>query len=139
MEDSPESVVRRFYAAWAAPDAGELGGFFHDDAIWVDGPQGVRRGAQAVTDELVNQLSLLGGVDVEVTTLVTSGQIVMTEHVSHSVVNDTAIASVVMAVFEFDADGRIVQWREAYDLTSVADQVKTAFETESPPSRSERH
>jgi hypothetical protein len=29
-------------------------------------------------------------------------------------------------VLELDADGRIKQWREAYDLTSVTDQIEAA-------------
>ncbi len=31
-----------------------------------------------------------------------------------------------MAVFEIDAEGRITQWREAYDLTPVSDQISAA-------------
>jgi limonene-1,2-epoxide hydrolase len=31
-----------------------------------------------------------------------------------------------MAVFEFDGDGRIMQWREAYDLKSALDQLTAA-------------
>jgi len=31
-----------------------------------------------------------------------------------------------MAVFEFGADGRIVQWREAYDLESALGQINAA-------------
>jgi limonene-1,2-epoxide hydrolase len=34
-----------------------------------------------------------------------------------------------MAVFEFDADGRITQWREAYDLKSMTDQIEAAIKT----------
>jgi limonene-1,2-epoxide hydrolase len=50
----------------------------------------------------------------------------MVEQVSNSIVNGKAVASVVMAVFEFNADGRIMQWREAYDLTSALDQIAAA-------------
>jgi hypothetical protein len=31
-----------------------------------------------------------------------------------------------MAVFELDATGRIKQWREAYDLKSITDQIEAA-------------
>jgi len=33
MSDSPESVVRKFLAAWADPKADELANFFADDAV----------------------------------------------------------------------------------------------------------
>ncbi|MGB9223314.1 hypothetical protein [Mycobacterium sp.] len=36
------------------------------------------------------------------------------------------MGTVVMAVFELDAEGRITQWREAYDLKSALDQIEAA-------------
>lgn len=95
-------------------------------AEWVDGPQGVRKGADAIKTELAAQLTAVGGVRVEVQTLVADGPIVMVEQISHSTIRGNPIASVVMAVFEFEADGRIWQWREAYDLKSAMDQIKAA-------------
>jgi len=77
MSDSPESVVRKFYSAWSDPKADELGSFFHDTAIWVDDPQGVRDGAEAIKSELTTQLTAVGGVRVDVTTLLSSGTTVM--------------------------------------------------------------
>ena len=127
MSDSPESVVRKFFAAWAQPNADELGGFFSDDAVWVDGPQGVREGAEAIKTEIASQLQAVGGVRVDVRTLLNEGRTVMVEQVSNSTVKGRPIASPVMAVFEFDADGRIVQWREAYDLKATMDQIRAAL------------
>jgi limonene-1,2-epoxide hydrolase len=126
MSGSPESVVREFFAAWADPKPDELGSFFDDAAEWVDGPQGVRRGADAIKAELTAQLTAVGGVRVEVKTLIRDGATVMVEQVSNASIWGNPIASVVMAVFEFDPDGRIRQWREAYDLKSVMDQIRAA-------------
>lgn len=126
MSDSPEPLVRTFFAAWADPKPDEPGGFFHDDAVWVDGPQGVRHGADAIKSELATQLKVVGGVIVEVKSLVGEGATVMVEQVSNASVRGHPISAVVMAVFEFDAEGRIKQWREAYDLNSMMDQIKAA-------------
>jgi uncharacterized protein (TIGR02246 family) len=126
MSDSPERLVRRFFAAWAEPNADELGGFFHDDTVWMDGPQGERRGADAIKSELAAQLMAVGGVMVEVKTLLSEGATVMVEQVSHSSIHGTPVSAVVMAVFELDLEGRIKQWREAYDLKSMLDQIKAA-------------
>jgi limonene-1,2-epoxide hydrolase len=131
MTKSPESVVRNFFAAWADPKADELGGFFTDTAEWVDGPQGVRRGAEAIKAELTAQLTAVGGVTVEVKTLLSAGSTVMVEQVSRSTVGGTEITAVVMAVFEFDAHERIQQWREAYDLKSTMDQLQAAWRSKS--------
>jgi uncharacterized protein (TIGR02246 family) len=126
MSDSPESVVRKFFAAWADPNPDELGGFFADGAVWVDGPQGVRRGVDAIKSELAAQLTVFGGVTVDVKSLLTDGETVMVEEVSSFSIGGNPVSAVVMAVFELDTDGRITQWREAYDLKSVMDQIEAA-------------
>ena len=100
-------MVRNFFAAWADPRADELGSFFHDAAVWVDGPQGARRGAAEIKAELATQLQAVGGVHVEVRSPRSDGTTVMVEQVSNSGVRGRAISSVGMAVFEFDAGGRI--------------------------------
>jgi limonene-1,2-epoxide hydrolase len=122
----PESVVRGFYAAWASPNRETLASFFADDAVWVDGPQGVHHGVDEVVGELASQLKAVGGVTVDVKTLVRDGQIVMVEEVSTSQINGTEASTVVMAVFEFYGAGKITQFREAYDLKSMLDQMKAA-------------
>jgi limonene-1,2-epoxide hydrolase len=129
MSDSPEVVIRRYFDAWVNPKVEELRGFFAHDAVWVDGPQGVRRGAESIAAVITAQLTAVGGVTVDVVSLLSHGRTAMVEQVSRSKVGDTPISTVVMAVFEFDADGRITQWREAYDLKSILDQVEAAVKT----------
>ncbi|MBV9950936.1 MAG: nuclear transport factor 2 family protein [Acidimicrobiia bacterium] len=126
MSDSPEAVVRRFLAAWAHPDASELGGFFDDDAVWVDGPQGVRHGAAAIVTELTSQLTIGGGGSPEIDTLLADDGIVMVEWRGELRVNGQIIPTRVMAVFELDAAGRITQMRECYDLQSLLNQIAAA-------------
>ena len=124
MSDSPESVVRRFFAAWADPKPEELGSFFGADAVWVDGPQGVRRGLDAIKSELASQLNVVGGAKVDVRLLLSKGSTVMVEQVSKSVISGNPVSAVVMAVFELDTQGRIKEWREVYDLKSMLDQIE---------------
>jgi uncharacterized protein (TIGR02246 family) len=126
MSDSPESVVRKFLAAWTDPKADELANFFDDDAVWVDGPQGVRRGANAIADELAKQLAISDHMTMEVITLVANGGTVMVECRSGWTMGGKPISTTVMAAFEIDANGRISQWRESYDLKSVTDQIEAA-------------
>lgn len=118
--------MRKFFAAWANPKRDELASFFADDAVWVDGPQGVREGVEAITDELAAQLAATGGTTVDVKSLVADDGTVMAEEVSHFSIAGQPISAVVMAVFELDTDGRIKQWREAYDLKSLTDQIEAA-------------
>jgi uncharacterized protein (TIGR02246 family) len=126
MSGSPESVVRTFLAAWTDPKADELATFFDEDAVWVDGPQGVRRGASAIVDELAKQLAISRGMTIEVMTLVANGGTVMVEWRGSWTMGGKPISATVMAAFEIDANGRINQWRESYDLKSVTDQIEAA-------------
>ena len=127
MDSSPEALVRKFFATWANPSTEELAAFFADDAVWVDGPQGVRHGAHAISSELASQLAVGGSTEVEIKTLLSEAATVMVEEVSTFTIAEASISAVVMAVFEFDQHGRITQWREAYDLRSVTDQIAAAM------------
>jgi len=126
MSDSPEAVVRRFLAAWAHADATELAGFLDDDAIWVDGPQGVRRGARAIVAELTNQLAFGGGGTPQIDKLLADDDTVMVEWHGELLINGHTIPTRVMAVFELDTAGQITQMRECYDLQSLLDQIAAA-------------
>jgi limonene-1,2-epoxide hydrolase len=126
MNDSPESVVRKFLAAWADPKADELANFLADDAVWVDGPQGVRRGANAIVDELTKQLATSHPMTIEMITLVADGGTVMVEWRGGWTMGGKPVSCTVMAAFEIDGNGRINQMRESYDLKSVTDQIEAA-------------
>jgi limonene-1,2-epoxide hydrolase len=126
VSDSPGSVVRNFLAAWSDPKGDELANFFDDDAVWVDGPQGVRRGADAIVDELTKQLAIARDHTIEVITLVANGGTVMAEWRGGWTMRGKPISSTVTAVFEIDGNGRINQWRESYDLKSVTDQIEAS-------------
>jgi limonene-1,2-epoxide hydrolase len=95
MSDSPESVVWKFFAAWADPQAGRTGQFFDDGAVWVDGPQGVRRGVDAIKSELAAQLAVSGSVIVDVKSLVTDGETVLMEQVHSFSIGGNPMSAVV--------------------------------------------
>jgi limonene-1,2-epoxide hydrolase len=126
MGDSPESVVRRLLALWRDPQAEKLAKLFAEDAVWVDGPNGVHHGAKAIVDELARQLSIFRGQWAEVDTLISDGGTVMVEWHGGFTARGTAIHTKVMAAFEVDADGRIRQMRESFDMKSLVDQLEAA-------------
>jgi limonene-1,2-epoxide hydrolase len=126
MSDTPESVVRGFLAAWADPKADELTEFFDDEAVWVDGAQGVHRGANAIASELARQLAISHPIAIDVITLVGNGSTVMVEWRGGWTMGGKPISTTVMAAFEIDAKGRIKQWRESYDMKSITDQIEAA-------------
>jgi limonene-1,2-epoxide hydrolase len=98
MSDSPESVLREFLAAWSSPSAENLSRFFNDNAIWVDGPQGIRHGAAEIADVLSGQLGTASDQSVEIDALVANGGLVMLEWHGGFTFNGKSITTAVMAV-----------------------------------------
>jgi limonene-1,2-epoxide hydrolase len=127
MSHSPESVVRKFLAAWADPKLDELVGFFSDDAVFSDGPRGVHRGVDAIRSELDAEISTgFGGAKIDVNSLVAEGGTVMMEGVENYRIGGKHFSLDVMGAFEIGADGRITRWRYSYDLKSITDQIEAA-------------
>jgi limonene-1,2-epoxide hydrolase len=127
MSDSPESVVRKFLAAFADPKLNELVGFFSDGAVFIDGPRGVHRGVDAIRSELEAELAMgFGSVIIDVKSLVANGGTVMMEGVENYRIGGKPFSLEVMGAFEFDVEGRITRWRYSYDLKSITDQIEAA-------------
>jgi limonene-1,2-epoxide hydrolase len=105
MTDSPESVVRKFFATWADPKPDQLISFFNDDAVFIDGPRGVHRGVDAIKSEFEAMQAMgLGSVMIDVKSLVTDGRTVMMERVDNFHFDGKPISLEVMAAVEIDAD-----------------------------------
>jgi limonene-1,2-epoxide hydrolase len=127
MSDSPESVVRKFLAAWADPKLDRIVALFADDAVYIDGPRGVHRGVDAIRSELEAQLAMgFGSMTLDVKSLVAEGGTVMLERVDSFSIGGKPFSMEVMAAFEIDADGRIKRWRDSFDLKSIRDQIEAA-------------
>ena len=124
--ESSEAVVRELLALWGDPKAEKFARLFAEDAVWVDGPNGVHHGAQAIGDELTRQLSTFPGQWVEVDALVADGCTVMVEWHGGFTAGGTTINTKVMATFEIDANRQIEQMRECFDMKSLVDQLAAA-------------
>jgi limonene-1,2-epoxide hydrolase len=123
VNGSEESVVRDFLASWSAPSATTLASFLAEDAVWVDGPNGVHHGATAIVDELMRQLTTGTDLWVEIDTLLASDGTVMVEWHGGLSIGSASIKTKVMVVFELDSEGRIQQMRESFDMQSLVDQI----------------
>jgi limonene-1,2-epoxide hydrolase len=105
----------------------ELAMFFDDDAVWIDGPRGVHRGADAIKSELETQLAMgFANAMLDVKSLVTDGRTVMMERLDTFSISGKPFSIEVMAAFEIDVDGRIKRWRDSYDVKSITDQFEAA-------------
>lgn len=133
MDTSAASVVRGFLATWSDPDAEVLASYLAEDAVWVDGPNGVHRGRSAVVDELMSQLTIPRSFWMEIDTLLAEDGTVMVEWHGGVEIGQASVETKVMAVFEVDVSGRIRQMRESFDMQSLVDQI-TAGGVEMPES-----
>jgi limonene-1,2-epoxide hydrolase len=122
MSFSAEAVVREFLAAWSKPDEQELSSYLAEDAVWVDGPNGVHVGASAFAHELVRQMTIPEAFWMEIDTLLASHDTVMVEWHGGMTIGSASVDAKVMAVFELDETGRIRQMRESFDMQSLVDQ-----------------
>ena len=110
-------------ASWSNPEADHLASFLADDAVWVDGPNGVHQGSRAIVDELVRQLTIPSDSWIEIDTLLAADRTVMVEWHGGLTIGDKTVATKVMAVFEVDGRGRIRRMRESFDMKSLLDQI----------------
>jgi len=128
MSDSPESVVRKFLAAWEHPTPEGLANFFSVDGVYVDSERGAYHGRDAIRAEFTRQLSLgFDSVPIEVKLLVADGPIVMAERVDRFAIRGTHFAMNTVGVFEVDGDGRFKRFRDYYDHNTILEQVQSAF------------
>ena len=114
--------MRSFLALWSDPKSDELASYLAEDAVWVDGPNGVHRGAPAIVQELMSQLTISRDFWTEIDTLLASDGTVMVEWHGGMTIGSASVNAKVMAVFEVDATGRITQMRESFDMQSLVDQ-----------------
>jgi limonene-1,2-epoxide hydrolase len=123
VEDSAESVVRKFMDTWPRSDVDEMVAFLSEDAAYTDGPRGTHHGAEAIRAEIRSMLELVPSTTAQVTNLVASGGVVMVERVDVFEMAGKTFEVEIAGVFEVNGDGRITRWRDFYDMRSLEERV----------------
>lgn len=121
MADSPEDIVRAFYAAWDTDGFGPaFRHFFHDDGVWQNNADPPRIGIDAIMQGVERYLSVFQRpyARVELTGLAASGDVVLTERIEHceSRERDDTYTGHHMAAFTI-RDGKILRWADYFDPT----------------------
>ena len=123
---TPAELVREFCGVWERGELGRLGDFVAEDAVFHMLPLEPTRGLAAIREEC-RKLDELGRVRIEIRHLAAAGSVVFTERLDHLRKPDHSGALPVVGVFEV-RDGRIVAWRDYFDLGQALD----AFGLEAP-------
>ena len=111
--------ARAFIDAWPRGAAEELGRFFSDEAVYLNGPLPPVTGREAIVATLREFMAMGGSVRVDFVHVVTEGVHVLTERVDFFDGDEQTIRLPVMGTFEI-RNGVIVAWRDDFDLASMA-------------------
>ena len=123
---TPEQIVREFCGVWERGELERFGDFVAEDAVFHILPLEPTRGLAAIREEC-RKLDELGRVRIEIRHLAAAGGVVFTERLDHLRKPDHSGSLPVVGVFEV-RDGRIVAWRDYFDLSQALD----AFGLEAP-------
>lgn len=116
-----EETVLAFVAAWNALDQGRIHALMADQILYHNMPLKPVRGREAVKAHL--DAWPVDACEWEVVNIATKGNVVLTERVDRFVRGEDRIVVPVMGAFEV-ADGRIVQWRDYFDMGATKPQAR---------------
>jgi limonene-1,2-epoxide hydrolase len=127
VSETPESVARRFLAGWETANPDELAAFVAEDGVFIDGPSGEYQGVQAIRDRFQYLASIFPSPTIHIKAAVANGNCVIVERVDAVEVQGHSFEIPAAAVFEFDDECRIKQWRDYYDLHSIIEHFSATL------------
>ena len=125
MTDAPIELVRRFCAAWSDGNLDALMAYFADDATYHNIPLDPVAGRDTIRATIEGFTAGVDKVEFRVHHIVADGGVVLTERTDVFVAGDRTIELPVMGTFEV-ADGKIVAWRDYFDLNQFMSQLAGA-------------
>ena len=115
-------LVRRFCAAWATLDIPKIMDFFSDDAVYHNMPIQPIQGKDAIKSVIEQVVAPFERTDWEITHIVASGDVVLTERVDRFSSPERTVELPVMGIFEI-REGKIAAWRDYFDLATWTGQM----------------
>ena len=115
-------LVRRFCAAWANLDIPKMMDFFTDDAIYHNMPIQPIQGKDAIKSVIEQVVAPFERTDWEITHIVASGDVVLTERIDRFIGPEKTVELPVMGIFEI-REGKIAAWRDYFDLATWTGQM----------------
>ena len=122
---SPTEVVEEFCAAFPAKDLETIERLLADDAVYHNIPVEPAVGREAILGLLNMFVTPAERVEFRVRNIMGSGDTVLTERVDVFHLPNAVIELPVMGTFEVK-DGKIVAWRDYFDLNQYMSQLQGA-------------
>jgi limonene-1,2-epoxide hydrolase len=110
-----EQVVRAALDAWSTLDVEKIVEHFAPDAVWDPQPSVTLGGIDEVRRAVAEYTAHMTFAKMQVRNIAVAGNVVLTERVDSFVLDGQRLVVPVMGTFEV-ADGKIVAWRDYYEL-----------------------
>jgi len=120
---TPEEIVDAFIARVVAKDLDGACELVSDDVEYDNVPMGKNIGPAALKAFLDPMVETLDDVEFVIHRQTASGNVVMNERTDRFLANGTWLDLPVAGVFEVNDEGRIVLWRDYFDLPTMMNQL----------------
>ena len=118
-----DRIVRDFCDAWGRTDIDAIMAAFSEDAVYHNIPMEPCKGKDAIRSFIAGMLGgMARSVRFEILHQVVSGHLVMNERVDTIELETGSVDLPVCGVFELNADGKIVAWRDYFDMKQFTGQ-----------------
>ncbi len=112
-----DRIVREFCEAWGRADLDAIMQAFAEDAVYHNMPMAPSKGKEEIRGFIEGFLKMSpGGIDFEILNQVAAGNLVLNERVDTFEQEGKRTAAPVCGVFELNGDGKIVAWRDYFDM-----------------------
>ena len=117
------AIVEEFIRRVVSADLAGAGELVADDVEYDNVPIGKNVGREAMVSFLEAMMQGVDTLEFETHRQTCTGNVVMNERTDRFRIGEASIALPVAGVFEVGDDGRIVLWRDYFDLKSFSDQM----------------
>jgi limonene-1,2-epoxide hydrolase len=119
-----EKVVNDLFAAWTRLDLEGIMGYFAEDAVWDNVPMAPAKGKAAIREMTQGFLKDSSGFSAKILRSAHVGNTVFNERVDTLTMKSGKSAAIPVAgVFELDDSGKIILWRDFFDLATFTKQI----------------
>ena len=118
-----EATVNLFIERVVGGDLAGAGELVADDLEYDNVPVGKNIGRDALISFLGAMMRGVDAIEFETHRQTCTGNVVMNERTDRFHIGDAVVSIAVAGVFEVGADGRIVLWRDYFDLKMFTDQM----------------
>lgn len=118
---TPVQIVEKVYAAFAALDLEGVYALLADDVVYQNMAQAPVHGKEALR-RMWSKFGNISHISFEILNTARNGNVVLNERLDHLVIEGREIRIPMSASFTIEK-GKIVAWREYYDMASMQRQL----------------